>query len=690
MTQPANPQSSRPANRLAKETSPYLRQHRHNPVDWYPWGPEALERARQEGKPIFLSIGYAACHWCHVMERESFEDPAIAALLNAAFVNVKVDREERPDLDEIYMTAVQAITGHGGWPMSVFLTPDLKPIYAGTYFPPDERHGLPSFRRVIGHVERFWRERRAEVEKGSAEIAADVRRHLTPALAPGEPQLAHADAAALGSLKRLDPVHGGFGSAPKFPHASELTALLRHHARTGDAESLHAVELTLERMARGGIYDQLGGGFHRYSTDREWLVPHFEKMLYDNAQLARLYTEAWVVTRNPLHQRVARETLEYLLREMQHADGGFFSSQDADSEGEEGRFFVWDRAEVEALCGTDTDLVCRHYGITTGGNWEHRNVLALVKTGDELARERGLDPAEVETRLARARAALLAARTKRPRPATDDKVLAAWNGLAIGAFAAAHQAFGEERWLRAAQRAAGFVLDGMVRDGRLLRSWRDGRARLNAYLEDYAMVAEGLLCLFQSDFDPRWLRAARDLLQVVEARFVDRTDGAFCFTADDHEALLARSKSLSESSTPSGAAVAVQAFLQLAALTGEPRLEAVAARALRGAGQVLQTMPGAAPSLLVALELWRADGREVVLAGNPDDPQVRAMLARVRAAYPPHHVVLLVHAANRKELEELSGVVRGKVALDGKATAYVCRHGACEAPVQDPAALRLR
>ena len=649
-------QESRKANHLQHETSPYLLQHAYNPVDWHPWGKAALARSKELDRPIFLSIGYAACHWCHVMEHESFADPEVAKLMNERFVCIKVDREERPDLDEVYMTAVQAMTGRGGWPMSVWLTPDLRPIYAGTYFPPTDRWGTPGFARVLEHVSKLWTERRGELQKVGTEVAELVARNLAPKLEAGEPQVAFTDAAVAASRARFDAEFGGWGTEPKFPHVSELMLLLRHHARTQDATSLQIAEKTLTAMAEGGIYDQIGGGFHRYSTDRRWLVPHFEKMLYDNALLARVYVEAHALTKKPLYARVARETLDYLLREMQHHDGGFFATQDADSEGVEGKFFVWQQAEIEQVLGkAQAALACETYGITAGGNWEHQNVLTMARP------ERRGTP-EIEA----LRARLLAARRQRIAPATDDKVLAAWNGMAIGAFAYAFQVLGDDRYLAAAQRAGQFVLERMrTKQGRLLRSWRNGEARLMGYLEDYAFVAEGLLVLFESDFSPRWLQGAQALLAIVEQRFRDPQDGSFFFTADDHEVLLARSKSVLESSQPSGVAMAALAFCKLGLLLGDPRLYDLGLQALRANHDWLEKHPSGCPSLLLAVEFHASDPREIVLVGATGPA-----LTKFRTEFPPHRVVIQAS----QELAALTPLVRDKT----KPGVYVCRRGLCE------------
>ncbi len=682
VAQPDEP--ARPVNRLARETSPYLQQHQHNPVDWYPWGPEALAKAKADGRPIFLSIGYAACHWCHVMEHESFEDPATAKLMNELFVNVKVDREERPDLDEIYMAATVRFTGgHGGWPMSVFLTPDLQPFFAGTYFPPEDKWGQPAFKRVLQHVAGLWKDRRSDVDRAAAEMAGELRRQLAPELAAGEPTAAMIAAAVESARERFDAPHAGFAYpprfAPKFPHASELQVLLRA-ASVAQPDVLEMVETTLQKMACGGMYDQLGGGFHRYSVDRLWVVPHFEKMLYDNAQLVRVYLEAHAVTGNAFYAEVAADTLAWLLREMIDPRGGVWSTQDADSEGEEGRFFVWDVAEVADVLGKDeAALAAKVWGLTTAGNFEGKNIPV---------RPHGTQAPPCDATKARdLRARLLAARGRRVRPATDDKVLAAWNGLAISALAHGYRSLGDPRYLATAQAAARFVLSAMREKGRLLRTWRRGEARLAGYLEDHAGMADALLDLFETDFDPAWLAAAKDLLGELEARFLDPTDGAFWFTADDHEALVARSKAVSESSTPTGGALAARAFLRAGLLLGDPRLYDIGARSLRAHHDLLIRLPAGCPSLVLAVQFHLGDPREVVIAGDPSDARTQALLGAARMAWPPHLAMLCVHAGNRGSLEALAPLVAGKAEVDGAPAAYVCRRGVCERPVTDAAAL---
>ncbi len=685
-------QHSRARNRLADSASPYLRQHASNPVDWYPWGKEALERSKKEGKPIFLSVGYSSCHWCHVMERESFMDEATAALLNQNFVCIKVDREERPDLDEIYMAAVQAMTGNGGWPMSVWLTPDLEPFYGGTYFPPEERSGLPSFRRVLTQLAKVWRERPEECQKGGKQLTAHLREGLQAGTAPGQLKGGIASKLAAQSASRFDESHGGFASAPhfapKFPHASELEVLLLL-AHRGDEQAKRMASVTLDRMANGGLFDQIGYGFHRYSTDREWLVPHFEKMLYDNALLACAYLEASLQPWGQKHASTALQTLDYVMREMQSERGGFFSSQDADSEGEEGRFFVWTLAEIRDVLGDDLDVAAARWGVSEEGNWEGRNVLHMARDLDSIASALGKPTDDVRVRIERCRERLLEARGRRVRPATDDKILASWNGMAIEAMARAWQVTGDRKCLNAAQRAASFVLSEMVVDGRLVRTYSNGRAQGPAFLDDYGFMASALLTLFEADSDPRWLVAARDLLTVCVRRFCDEADGGFYFTSDDHEALIARSKNVTESSIPSGGARVASALLRCGLMLGDEAMYARGERSLKRHADLLAGMPAAAPSLVMAAEFALSDPREVVIAGDPEDPRTRALLEAAWRAPSRRTVLGLVHDGNRAQLEALSPVFVGKAPKDGVPAAFVCRRGACEAPVTDPKELKL-
>ncbi len=663
----------RSTNRLIEATSPYLLQHAHNPVDWYEWGDEALERARAERKPILLSIGYAACHWCHVMAHESFEDPEIAALMNGAFVCIKVDREERPDLDAIYMGAVQAMNGHGGWPMTVFLTPDGEPFYAGTYFPPEDRHGLPGFPRLLQGMAEAWAERRDEVLQQGGRIAATIAGQSSFA-ASRDPLSADVLSNALSQLTRaFDREWGGFGPAPKFPQPMTFEFLLRMDAR-GHPGALEMVTTTLDRMVFGGIYDQLGGGFHRYSTDGRWLVPHFEKMLYDNAQLARLFLHAWQVTGRASYRRAATETFDYLLREMQGPEGGFFSAQDADSEGVEGKFFVWSWDELALTAG---EVVARRFGASPEGNWEGSNVLWLP-SGDD-------PPSSPAFEAARTR--LFDLREQRVRPATDDKVLAGWNGLAVAAFAEAGRVLEEPRYLRAAERAAAFVLTALRRaDGRLLRSWRRVRTSGPAFLEDHAMLADGCLELYQSTFDLRWMREARRLADDLLRLFADDERGGFYQTGADAETLLVRPKEVFDNAVPSGNSAAALVLQKLTLLTGEPEYERAATGALRLVRDLMSRAPTGFGHALGALDLYLGPSREVAVIGAPDDPATQALISEVWRRYLPN-AVLAAAGPDDADAAGTIALLADRPLVEGRPAAYVCERFACRQPVTDPAAL---
>jgi uncharacterized protein len=659
-------------NRLARETSPYLLQHSDNPVDWYPWGPEALERAREEDLPILLSVGYSACHWCHVMERESFEDDATAAYMNEHFVNVKVDREERPDVDAIYMEAVQAFTGQGGWPMTVFLDPGGVPFYGGTYFPPDESRGMPSFRMVMEAVvdafERKREEIRARSETTRARLGA-VGLIEPSAETPEEGRLGEAVERLLGFADRA---HGGFGGAPKFPPASALELLMARGER-------EVVERTLDAMLAGGIYDQLGGGFARYSVDSAWLIPHFEKMLYDNALLGRAYLHGWQAFGHSRYRRVCEETLDWMLREMRGPEGGFYSALDADSEGEEGRFYVWTPEQIREVLGEEGDRVIEFFGVTEEGNFEGRNVLHLAAGAGAPAPE-GLD---------RAKRALYEAREGRVRPGLDDKRLAAWNALAISALAEAGAVLDRDDYLDAARACAEFVLDSMRDDaGRLLRTHKDGDARLNAYLEDHAFLLEALLALYESTFESRWFEAARELADTMIARFGDPERGGFFSTSEDHEELIARRKEIGDHPIPSGNSSASMGMLRLAALTGEREYERQAEGVFAlFAGSALEH-PEALAYLLLALDFHLSPTREVALIApmNSNSPAEEeagssvadvAELAGVVRSSLRSHLVL----AGGSEGSEEPPLLRGRTAADGRATGYVCENFSCQRPV---------
>lgn len=669
-------------NRLAHETSPYLLQHAHNPVDWYPWGEEALARARAEDKPILLSIGYAACHWCHVMERESFEDPETAAIMNRSFVNIKVDREERPDLDSIYMDAVVALTGSGGWPMTVFLTPAGEPFYGGTYYPPTPRYGMPSFRQLLLGLAGTWERQREEVVRNALGLAGHIRRDYTLA-GQGHVLDALLPERAVQQLGvQFDRAFGGFGGAPKFPPSMTLEFLLRR-ALDGDGRALEMAEQTLRHMAAGGIYDQIGGGFARYATDARWLVPHFEKMLYDNAQLARVYLHAWQLTGNPLYRRIVEETLDWTLREMTHPDGGFYSSLDADSAGEEGRFYVWEAAEIAALLGADAPLFLEYYAVTPQGNWEAQNILHTPRPLADVAAAHGLTEQEAEARLAAARRALYAARAQRVWPGLDDKVLTAWNGLMLAALAEAGRALGRADYTAAATRNAAFLFAVMRRaDGRLWRTWRaGGAAKYAAYLEDYACLADGLLALYQATHADDWFVWAQELADLMLTHFADAEGGGFFDTADDHEALLFRPKTLQDNATPSGNAMAARVLLTLGLLTGHGRYRDTAEEMVSALYPAMAQYPtGFGCWLGVAWQLL-ADTLEVAVVGEPADPAARALADVVWEAYRPQ-VVLAVGQP------ESAPLLVGRTRLDGRPAAYVCRNFACRLPVATPDALR--
>jgi uncharacterized protein len=684
---------SRQANRLAGETSPYLRQHAHNPVDWYPWGPEALARARAEDRPILLSIGYSACHWCHVMERESFEDDSIAALMNANFVNIKVDREERPDLDTIYMNAVQMLTGAGGWPLTVFLTPEGKPFFGGTYFPPEDRYGRPGFPRVLGGVARAYRESRDQVDQNVAALMSGLERLSTFVPDGGTPSREIVTAAADALLSHADPENGGIGTAPKFPNVPAFALWLRSSAR-GDRDEMREVFFrTLTRMARGGIYDHLAGGFHRYSVDAHWLVPHFEKMLYDNAQLVRLYLDGFVASGDPLYRQVTEETLAYLLEEMRHPEGGFYSAQDADTEGEEGKTYLWRLEEIESLLEPKVAAVLtRYYQVDEVGNFaepghERKSILNVRLDRDDLARLFSLDRAAVDALLATGRRELLAARRRRPQPALDDKVLTSWNALVIRALVHAYRVLGQKAYLDAARAAASFIDERLTReDGRLLRSWRDGRASYDGYLDDHAFVAAAHLDLFEATGETRHLDRARALVDVLVAQFADRAAGGFFFTAADHEALIDRPKVVFDGSLPSGNAVALETLVRLSHLNGDDSHRHFVDRSFALFAPQMRGQPFGTASLIGVLDDALAGPVEVIVAGAQTDSRTQSLRRAANEVWTPNLSVLAVDPASPDEERPLAA--RGKNAVGGVPTAYVCHSFRCSAPVNTPDELR--
>jgi hypothetical protein len=715
-------------------------QHAHNPVDWYPWNEEAIQKAKSEDKPILLSVGYAACHWCHVMEHESFEDEETARLMNELFVNIKVDREERPDIDSIYMTALQAMTGGGGWPMTIFMTPDGVPFYAGTYFPPDDRSQMPSFRRVLVSVAEAYRTRRDELVERGAELVERLR-EATLARLPGSVLTpAVLDEAYAVLHGQFDPTWGGFGRAPKFPQPMTLEFLLRYATRTGHQLAAQMLEKTLRAMAEGGMYDQVGGGFHRYSVDAQWLVPHFEKMLYDNALLARVFVETYQATGDPFYRRIAEETLDYLVREMRHPDGGFYSTQDADSlphpgaaHKEEGAFFVWTPDELRDALGSDAMIVAAVYGVTDRGNFEGKHILHVRRAPAEVARVTGMPVEQVGEVLAHARQTLFAVRTRRPEPALDDKVLAAWNGMALRAFAQAATAFGRDDYRAVAVQCAEFLFANLrTADGTLLRTWRQGSAEARSqqpgassqepaargagvqesrgagelqnrgsaesniqhptsniqhplgFLEDHALLADGLLALYEATFEERWLREAHALAETMLARFWDDDINGFYDTALDHETLVVRPRDTGDNATPSGNSAAADVLLRMAILFHVPIFRERALAVLGSMAQFMERYPSGFGRYLAAAEFALSTPDEIAIIGNPEASDTRALLDQVQRPFLPNKVVLLsAPGAATLDVPLLAG--RGQV--DGQATAYVCQNYACQLPVTDPAAL---
>lgn len=674
-------------NRLAKETSPYLLQHQNNPVDWYPWGAEAFAAAKKLDRPVFLSVGYSACHWCHVMEHESFENAEIAKKLNDNFISVKVDREERPDVDQIYMNAVQSLTGRGGWPMSVFLTPDKQPFYGGTYWPPKAARGMPGFDAVLDAVLDAWKNRRAALFDQAKQLTDHLQVVGSAGTGPGDGVLDVGVVTVVEAAlaRNFDAREGGFGAAPKFPHPMDMRVLLRIAKRAGSAMAREMVTFTLDKMIGGGIYDQLAGGFHRYSTDARWLVPHFEKMLYDNALLAGALVETYQATGRDEYARTLRETLDFILRDMTDPSGGFFSTLDADSEGEEGKYYVWTVKEVEAVLGPEeAKLFNAAYDITPVGNFEieahpGRNIPNLPRKLADVARTLELDVGDLQSRLAAARAKLLEVRKKRVPPGLDDKVLVSWNGLMIDAMAAAAGALGEPRYLAAAQKAADFILTKLRKpDGRLLHAYRHGQAKFDGYLDDYACLANALVSLYEADFDARWINEAGALCDVMLERFADKVSGGFFYTADDHEELIARNKDVYDNATPSGTGMALTVLVRLAKLTGIEKYAAAAERGLKSLGDLFERTPTAVGQSLLALDLWLGPVQELVVAA-PDSASRDEVLRILRRQFRPHQVSAAVPGTGKSEL--LAGILAGKQPVAGKPSLYICENFTCQAPI---------
>lgn len=652
-------------NKLINETSPYLLQHAHNPVDWYPWGDEAFERARAEDKPVLVSIGYSACHWCHVMEHESFEDEGVAAIMNEHFVNIKVDMEERPDVDQIYMNFVQITTGRGGWPMNVFITPEKLPFFGGTYFPPSPRYGMVSWRQILLSIAEAWRERRDELMGSAYEILGSLRQMTVTEMPAGGIDTSLSDTAFSRFVRTYDPRDGGWGGAPKFPASMSMEFLLRYWKRTGNENALTMVKHTAEKIACGGIYDQLGGGFHRYSVDAVWLVPHFEKMLYDNAQLVRIYLHLYQITKEDLFKRIAVETLEYIRREMIGPEAGFCSTQDADSEGEEGKFFVWTPEEIQAVLGHDSSKVfCEFYNVTSEGNFEGRNILN-VRNHDE----------KTVVELSASRKLLFDEREKRIKPNRDEKVLTSWNGLMLAAFAEASAVLGSDEYLTIAKRNADFLIENLKDDGRLLRTWKDGRAKLNGYIEDHANLADGLIELFQVSGDERYLNEAIRLADTMITEFWDEDGGGFFFTSNDHEELIVRNKDFYDNATPSGNSVAADVLLKLAKLLGDERYERFGLTVLRLASVQAKQHPQGFGRLLATAEFYFGEVKEVAIVGDADNDLQRELWSEYR----PFKIVAIGDGTGSNV-----PLLKDRTLIDGKATAYVCEGFVCQRPVNRP------
>ena len=673
-------------NHLINESSPYLLQHAHNPVDWYPWGEEAFARARRENKPVLLSIGYSACHWCHVMAHESFEDEEIAQLMNENFVNIKVDREERPDLDHIYMNAVQMMTHHGGWPMTVFLTPDAVPFYGGTYFPPQDRYNMPGFPRVLLSVGEAYRERQTDIAETSKSLINELRRLSETNVSDQPIEKELLDAAYVGVIRSYDPVNGGFGGAPKFPPAMTLEFLLRTHIRTGNPQALEMVRHTAESMARGGMYDQLGGGFHRYSTDAKWLVPHFEKMLYDNALLSRFYLHYFQISDDMLAHDTTTGILDYVLREMTSPEGGFYSTQDADSEGHEGKFFVWDHKEVQTLLsGDDANLFCEYYDISPAGNFEGKNIPNVKLSLEELAKKHAVSAADAEESIKSSKARLFEIREQRIKPDRDEKILTAWNGLILASFAEAGAALNRPEYLEAARRNAGFVLSNLRRDGLLLRTYKAGIAKFNAYLEDYAFLIEGLVTLYETTGETHWLDEALTLTDKMVEEFWDKTSGGFFFTGNSHEELIVRSKDYFDNATPSGNSVAAIVLQRLAILTENQNYRNLAIAVLNQIADTARKYPSGFGYALSAVDFLVSTPKEIAIVAA-DQTSLNLFLSDIWAKYLPNKVVAA--QMNQQKSDSSIALLRNRGMIDNKTTAYVCENYVCNEPVVDLQGLR--
>ena len=674
-------------NRLIHETSPYLLQHAHNPVDWYPWGEEALRRAKKEDKPILLSIGYSSCHWCHVMERESFENEAIAGMMNERFINIKVDREERPDLDEIYMHAVQVITGSGGWPMTVFLTPDLIPYHAGTYFPPEDRHGIPGFPKILVVVSDYYRSHRGEVAKMEEQVKHTL--HQIAEIIPSQEalDLKVISKAFQVSESQFDPIYGGFGGAPKFPNSMTLSFLLRYWKRTGSKKALEMAEKTLEQMARGGIYDHLGGGFHRYSTDARWLIPHFEKMLYDNALLSRTYFEAYQATQKEWYRQVGEEILLYIMREMKSTEGGFYSTEDADSEGEEGKFYAWTKDEIKEILGKEKGTpFCAYYGVAQQGNFEGgASVLSIASTLEKVSQLYGMPVTDLEKLLDEGRQKLFTEREKRVRPGRDEKILTSWNGLMISGFIDGFKITGNEPYLVAAKEAVRFILQEMRKDGHLMRVFNKGKCQVKGYSEDYAFFIQALIDLYEATFELEWLKEAEELNRQMIHQFWDERDGGFFFSGKENESLIARSKNPYDHVIPSANSIAVFNLIRLGYLTGEESLKQKAEQTLHLFYNFLDQHPSGFAQMLSGLSLFLSPD-EIGVIGSKHDSRTISMLKEIYLAYLPNKILSLKDPQEPIEKDWFPFLMEKGVT--GTPTTFVCKGFTCLPPVKDEKELK--
>ncbi|MBI2071050.1 MAG: thioredoxin domain-containing protein [Elusimicrobia bacterium] len=698
-------------NHLIREKSPYLQQHAYNPVEWHPWGEEAFQKARRENKPIFLSIGYSTCHWCHVMEKESFSDPKIAAIMNKYFVSIKVDREERPDVDKIYMTAVQAMTGAGGWPLSAWLTPDLKPFFGGTYFPPDSRWGRPGFSQILERTAELWKTQRDKLVSSSNDLTEKIQQYMTVEGRQGPLEPAALESGFKSYQSSYQASRGGFGGAPKFPMPVNHNFLLRYWARAKDSKALDMSLHTLREMAKGGIYDHLGGGFHRYSTDDKWHIPHFEKMLYDNAQLAVNYLEAYQISREEGFAQVVRETLEYVLRDMTHPQGGFYSAEDADSlppelagkvsdkgheHKSEGAFYIWEKEEILRIAGQEAgEIFSYRYGIEPTGNAEsdpqgefkNKNILYIAHGMPDTAKKFQKSEKETQRILQETKQKLFEARAKRPRPHLDDKVLVSWNGLMISAFAKAAQILGEPRYAKAAERSAAFIQTSLydLKTKRLYRRWREGESKVPGIADDYAFLVQGLLDLYEATFDARWLEWAIELTETQNKLFYDSQNGGFYMTAIGHDKnLLVRTKEDSDNVEPSASSIAALNLLRLAQFTDRKDFREAAEKTLTLFAQQLKQQPRSLPQMLAALDFYLSKPKQIVIAGEPSDQDMKEMLEEIHRRFMPNKILLVVNGGkNRETLIQWLPFLKGIVPIGGKATAYVCIDYACELPTND-------